>query len=792
MNKLQNPEEWRRQLGYLPVPLFGRDGEHSYVLLNGNKGNFCLDVDGDGGIDPMHAAAQAWSSDVDHYVALRGDTLHLLRWDQPRKWSETYRLEEIATRLALFQQYIESKQAPRERSVVTRAISAYRSVRASASQGGQRDALMAFIGLLWKGWQSQQPDLPMQKYWANVEEAQESAVTLLGATGIEMVLRELMRPEQANDAAPSLQLMIRHAAGRIFQEAHYLALVPIQRDLFFGGQAQPVSPSSKTLGAFFTPTPLVRTLVEQVLLGADLNAKRNIHLFDPACGSGEFLREAVRQLDLHGYKGRVRVTGYDVSEAACLMARFGLAAEACTTGGQLDIQIHHRDALDGEPWVHAVDICLMNPPFVAWPDMSPEQQDTVTSTLAELHQRRPDMAMAFLRKAVDTLGQGGAVGAVLPASFLDGDSSAPMREFLSTSHSLELSARLGNQSVFSDVMVDPALVVARRVGTDRKTPPALLIWADHNPGSSDLALRALRKHERPSQPACLEDTAQFSIYSVPGEALTENWAPRPYRSARLLATLVDKPKVGTTFSVQQGTLTGLNAAFMLETDELQGLPKGEQRFFRPAVTNNSISGGQLSEMAWVFYPHGSDLPELKTESDVAQRLKHFYRLRLIPYKEALIRRARVTEDHWWRLSEYRSWQVERRPKIVSTYFGTAGSFALDQTGDFVVVQGYGWLPKRAAEFSDERSLLAVLATLNAPVTDVLLAGVSNNLAGGQWNLSKRFVERMPVVDVTRLAPSLLEALAELGSKMTRGEGYDSDCLNDLTRQALGISAAIDI
>ena len=44
MKDLSQADVWRRQLGYMPVPLFGVENERSYVMLNGGKGNFCLDV----------------------------------------------------------------------------------------------------------------------------------------------------------------------------------------------------------------------------------------------------------------------------------------------------------------------------------------------------------------------------------------------------------------------------------------------------------------------------------------------------------------------------------------------------------------------------------------------------------------------------------------------------------------------------------------------------------------------------------------------------------------------------
>ncbi len=787
MSDLRQVSEWRRQLGYLPVPLFGRSSEQSFVLLNGSKGNFCLDLQWEANVSPLSAGQRAWSADVDHYVAIRGDALQLLRWDRPDAWTETYQLEEIAKKLDLFQRYLESKPAPREKSVVTRAITTYRSIRTRASGGDARLALMAFLSVLAQAWHRQQLESGLENHWQDRAQADQAAAELLGANGVEMVLDALMRTDELTRSAPQLELMIRHASGRIFQEAHYLALVPLQKDLFFTTQVRPIGTASKTLGAFFTPTPLVRAIVEQALAGTDFATREVVHIFDPACGSGEFLREAVRQLRLRGFAGQIRVTGYDISAPACLMSRFGLAAEACASVLPMDIQIVQRDAIDGAPWVKDVDLCLMNPPFVGWRDMSVAQQHSVATALAELHEKRPDMAMAFVRLAADSVGPSGAFGAVLPASFLDGESSRPLRDFLSSQLNVELSARLGNQQIFSDVTVDAALLVARRrtVADGPTLLPAILVWADHQPGSSELALRALRQADKPTQPVCLNDAPQFSIYAVPSTTLAHNWAPRPYRSARLLAELGDRPTVKSFFSVQQGTITGMNSVFLLNNEELKLLPKAERSFFRPAVTNGSIVSGRLNKNVWVFYPHGAGVSDLNTEGDLASAVRMFYKRRLLPYKDALLSRARIKPERWWRLSEHRSWQVVPHPKIVSTYFGGAGSFALDEVGDFVVVQGYGWLPKKTMLNADQRCLLALLAILNAAVTNELLAGVSNNVGGGQWNLSKRFVEQMPIADVFRMPEELRETLAAIGEAITEGRIFDSTRLDTLARQALG-------
>ncbi len=783
MKNLSHADVWRRQLGYMPVPLFGVKNERSYVMLNGGKGNFCLDVN-DGNEDPSVAAQYAWSADVDHYLSVRGDQLRLLRWDQPAlDWAEHYTMSEVASRLDVFQRYIESKQAPRERSVVSRAVAVYRAVRARGRKEGDREAMLTFMAVLNAAWMRQDGRSSLAKHWPEATEAANAAQSLLSSVGIDIVTEQLLRPDLTNLKPPSVPLMIRHASGRIFQEAHYLALAPIQADLFFEGQVKVSGPASKALGAFFTPTPLVRTLAEQALNRVDLSAK-HIHVFDPACGSGEFLREAVRQLALRGYKGTVVVTGYDISQPACLMARFGLAAEAATFDGTLNFNIEHRDALDGSAWLTGVDVCLMNPPFVSWMDMSPSQRETVSRVLDETHAKRPDMASAFVRLAVESLSSSAVIGAVLPASFLDGNSSAPLRDFLLQRTTVELSARLGNQAVFSDVTVDPALLILKRHASRPQVDPTLLVWADHASGSSDQALRTLRRHEIPQVPLCLEDHRNFSIYSVPSLDSAKDWAPRPYASAQVLSAMSERLVVGDRFSVQQGTITGLNAAFLLDNLVFRALPKAEQQFFRPAVVNETIRNGQIIPGMWVFYPYGEGIPTITSETDLKKKLPIYFESKLNPYRDALIQRARITESNWWRLSEHRSWQIARRPKIISTYFGLAGSFAIDRVGDLVVVQGYGWQPKR--EGLTEQHLVAIVATLNAPITNTFLAGVSNNLSGGQWNLSKRFVERMPLIDAQKLPDSLIEPLSHIGEQMARGKPWDTVALDDLARKAFGL------
>ena len=80
-------------------------------------------------------------------------------------------------------------------------------------------------------------------------------------------------------------------------------------------------------------------------LTPELLARPQLTLIDPACGSGEFLRESIRQLSLHNYRGALRIVGFDVSLPAILMARFALAHETRGWEGRVTVEIEQCDAL---------------------------------------------------------------------------------------------------------------------------------------------------------------------------------------------------------------------------------------------------------------------------------------------------------------------------------------------------------------------------------------------------------------------------------------------------------------
>lgn len=766
-------ETWSRSLGLMPVPLFGQAGERRHVLLNGSKGNFCLDI-ADDDAEEGTERDRAWSSDVGHYIKVNRDKVRVWRWDQTNPEEYTHRL--VADNIVKFQSYLEERQPTKTESIVSHFISIYRQVRTllGAEVAGP-DALQAFLYILASA--EAEGGRPVAGIdWSKLPRAQELA-SLLSTSGRDQLVRDMRSTRSGDQLRPILPLVMRHASGRLFQEAHYLVELDPQQGLFGASEAKQAGRDSSAQGAYFTPSSLVRTVVEEAFKAQPV-PDRAITIMDPACGSAEFLREAVRQLEIRGHSHQVRLVGWDVSEAALAMAQFMLGWERSRSNLQIEIALDRRDALADADWQERPEYTLMNPPFISWLDMGKEKRDHVTDVLGDLAMKRPDYASAFWLQAVNSLSTAGVIGAVLPASLLDGASYVQLRERIASKINAHLIARLGSHTVFAEAMVDAGLYIGTKAQLDRAP---LAVWSNHKPESSSRVLRRLRSISADKRTSVVVDEDGYSVYPVPG--LGEggsSWAPRSIAAYSLLQQVRHLPKAGALFDVSQGVITGLNSAFLVSRAYVEGLPKSVRRYFRPAVVNNSISNGVLYTSVFVFYPYGKEA--ISSEEQLEQKLGAFYGDVLRPQKQALANRTGFSE-RWWCLTRPRERLGAVGPKIISTYFGGAGSFSWDSTGDHVPVQGYAWSLKDDAIAGTE---LAYLALLNHPVMNTLLPGVSNNLAGGQWNLSERFVNQLPMPEL-KLDDGLTAVLMSIGTSVTKGERPDPDLWDDAIRRAFGIS-----
>lgn len=761
---LKNPKAWSTAFGLADAPLFGSTereaAECHCVMLDGGHGTFALSIIEDGEIETETAASWIWSADVPHHVAVASDRVTVTRWDMVRENRE-FTPESVAQRFDTFYRFLVQDRVQQGQSVVAHLVDQFRMVRTALSQAGEDDqhSLGVFLALLSALIEEQLPSTAPTDNEAVSPEATEIFARIRERQLAPLLERARHRRSSRADLELYSTLAVRHAGGLIFQEAHFELIRTPPPDLFgYLGESE-LKPVTRG-GAHFTPPPLARSVVDQTLLQfSDLARLQRLVLVDPACGSGAFLHEAIRGLDRAGFQGHLQVVGRDISNHAVAMARFALARarhDWSPQGGMsCDIQVEDSLADDAIP---EADIIVMNPPFVALGSLDAVQQDHIDRILGGLKKGRPDLSMAFVLRAVSRLKPGGALGCLFPASLLELQSAAPWRRAVHEQAGLRFLSMIGDHGLFTYALIQVAAAVFKKEEADA-TSEILTLWTADDKEATGEALRALRTIARKG-PSAAEDRKNWRVSWVSRRSVetAPSWRLRAPKADRLLIDV--RESVGSVvkdlFDVRQGILTGSNNAFIITDDEWSVLTKGERSLFKPALMNKSIEDGQFLPIRYVFYPYAEGRLLITDEGELERRLPNYSR-KLFDLKDRLAARPRIG-SHWWALAERRVWMNRVEARIVSKYFGGLGAFCPDVLGNIAVVQGYAWLPaerlKKASALlpADEFSknlVCAYAALLNSHVFVRLLDSFAPRVAGGQFNLSRRYVCPIPLPDLAQ-------------------------------------------
>ncbi len=566
------------------------------------------------------------------------------------------------------------------------------------------------------------------------------------------VVADLVRPEPFFGHQLDASLLLRHALGDLYQEAH----LEIERNpqlrlpgLTTGRQLRGHLPRDVR----FTPLVLARSLARQAIdsLPPPLLEGGIIRVLDPACGSGVFLQEALRELVLRKFSGRVHLEGIDRSPISREMAEFNLARAQREFAQHLDIvtRVHSADALKVD-WPDA-DLILMNPPFIAYHRMSKEDRATVKEVLGPVASGRSDLAMAFIWKAVTQLPDSGVLAAVLPATLFSNVAGQKWRAAILDTGYIRLIGRFRGYSFFPASMVEPGFFVITKRSPHAQAVHHLdvrILFAEE--GAEEASLRALRLPFH-----SMRQQSRFQVYDMPYSMLVHHpWTPMPSSQTEAILSRV-KSRVNTTvgdlFHVRQGAKTGRDAAFVISHEEYELLPEEERHYFRLAATNDTIRHGRISGETYLFYPYDESGPLINSERQLKSTLPAYYKSNLRHHKDALASRARMSIENWWLLTHERTWQRACLPKLVSKTFGRSGSFAFDDSGEYVVLQGSAWLccgsGLSTVEFVDE-VVWTYLALLNSFSFELLLNHYCPQVQGGQFYLSKKHTMNIPLPDLT--------------------------------------------
>ena len=762
------------RMGMLPVGLTHnrKDDDMRFAMLDGGIHNFCLDVRQN--IDNTKFRNDAWSSNMFSYIHVEGDTLRLYTLNKPEP--EPLPVPYVVNHINKFYQYL-GLHYKNGQNVVSFLMNQFRIIRNSLREKDSAEqSLKLFLYMLSAAQEGNVTSINTD--YSDVLQSVDKYV-------VEEAIERIKNGITEYGFKTNIELVLRHTSGQLFEEANFLANYSQQLELFPSSKIS-YSSNPNTVGTFYTPAFIARSIVEESLQQMDLASKQELTIFDPACGSGEFLSEALRQLKMKNYKGSLKIIGWDISPIAVMISNYMLGFEKREWDDvKFEIDVKLTDSLS-EEWPKGVDLILMNPPYISWGLMPSEQREKVGKIMG--NKGTPNTSSVFYYLASKSLSPDGVIGALVPTSLLYSTSHKKIREEAFELVPPILIGQLGYY-VFRAAFVDVSLIIAaNRRKDDSKT---IMLWSANKEGASHDALRNLRMLR--NNFFYVETTSErFSIYEVPTSNMKESnlWMPMSVNERELKESLEEMvvrgvlERVSDVFTVSQGARTGNNDVFIIGHHAYLSLPENERLFFRPTVDSDSLTNGFLSPKHYMFFPYPENKFVVNTEQDLAEKLPFVYNNILLPNKEQLAKRAGINPEKWWVLTRPRTWQFEKSLKLVSTEFGHSGNFGIDEKGEYVVERGNAWFPKDAE--IPGMALYVYVAIFNSTFFDELLAIYSSRLAGNNcYVLENKHVKDIPIPNFNNIGQEAERLLFDAGKAIVNGESYNKEKVEKVIRNMYG-------
>src|SRR5208283_3904340 len=403
MDNLNKILTWQQGFGLLPIHLFSVPSEeYSYIMLNGVNVDFCLNInENENKLDDYHSIS--WSSNTKNFVVLNNENVTIHNWKKNK--AETISQKQVRDNFDKFYQYLNSNSFKSQDDIVPFIIDIFRQFRNLTQEKKQAvEALNLLFTLLtsleedldtldFVKWGLQKMTIP-QNFGLYIDKLKNG--------------RSILKPK--------LDLIIRHSSGILFQEAQKEVLFFDQQVGLWGEYSNTITSENRRYSSIhYTPPYISRTIVENAIRNLNLD-KPCLKIFDPACGSAEFLVEALKQLKEKGYKGEIQIIGWDSSPTAINTSNFLLTYEKRTVWSErLTFEIRNVKDSSQEVWNNNYDLIIMNPPFVSWEQMTDDSRNAVRAVLDSSFIGKPNQASAFFYKSIQSLNDNGIIGCVIPS-----------------------------------------------------------------------------------------------------------------------------------------------------------------------------------------------------------------------------------------------------------------------------------------------------------------------------------------------------------------------------------------
>jgi len=394
------------------------------------------------------------------------------------------------------------------------------------------------------------------------------------------------------------------------------------------------------------------------------------------------------------------------------------------------------------------DLVAGNPPWVRGERVPAQVRETLATRYATWRPARgpgfahlPDLAVAFVERALELVAPGGAAALLVPAKLASSGYAEPLRRRLAASTRLERVAPVAQMGVFGAAVYPMALVAVRVEPTGRER----------------VAIALGPKTEAPA---------------IPQRALATDgpWLLGPGAGAGAGATRIARhlrtvcPTLGDRWTPQLGVKTGADDVFLVAHPG---------PVTRPIVRGRDLGPWRATPRAHMLWTHGPDgRPLARLPPELARALD--------PHLERLRRRSDYRGGPAWQL--FRLALADAPYRVIWPDLARRLAAVVPDAGVVPLNTVYG-IATRAAD-----DAYALAALFNSRWLTALARLSADPARGGFRRFNARVVRGLPLPPAS---PAAWRALADQG----RANASDDDAIADMyqleaaDRRALDASAA---
>ncbi len=479
----------------------------------------------------------------------------------------------------------------------------------------------------------------------------------------------------------------------------------------------------KTNGIYYTPEPIVKLMVKEVL--QEKEEYKNLKILDIASGCGVFYSEILNYLiddksdieEMLDIKYFISSNLYSIEKDKgsvevlknYLQKRFGLEKDYKNN-------IITDDALfpkNKKIKEGMFDIIIGNPPYVGHKSIDVDYSKKLRKYYPEVYVNKSDIYYCFFKIAIDYLKEGGVASLIVPRYFLESQSALLVRKFIEKNVEIISIVDFRNSNVFlNGIGVSPCIItfkknISRLLEKDNKEKEVVdnkkevLLLNLPNiriiKNKKDLDLLLSGKLIRANGYMDIDDTS-WSLLTNSEKGIMD--AIRKKQSYRL-ADIVDN---------YQGVITGCDRAFIVEKDSelLEGMDK------------ETIKRWIKSKDINPYFINDSDKVIVYTDDMKYSDIPNIYKAQLKKYEERLKSRREVLRGirAWYKLQWGRESMIFEQEKIIYPFKSKTNRFALDLDKSFFSADVYFFTIKD--EFKEKISYIYLLSILNSRIYQIYM------------------------------------------------------------------------